>query len=162
MTDHLFTSDCATSSLYEMIPEEELDVSSLQGDADATPCDEEEEEEAEEVDPRVQELRTIDAFVKARKNCKVLPVIEKEEQPVVQKRSFNFGQGRPRKSFFSEITFIKISNTQLQRAGRGRPGKEERIKFKVHHCWASRLSYETVYELEHVKNMQAPPNTKTS
>ena len=158
MTDHFFTSNCATSSLYEMIPEEELDVSSLQGDADAT----DNEEEEEEADPRVTELNTIEAFVKARKNCKALPVVEKKEQPVAPKRSFNFGQGRPRKSFFSEITFIKISSTQLKRAGRGRPGKEERVKFKVHHCWATRLSYEAVYELEHVKNMQLPPNAKTS
>ena len=144
-------------TLAELLdPAQELDVSSLKDDADAKPSQEEQEEDAEN-QARLIEIETIKEFLAAKKareaaNPKAAAKSKSEikKTPTAKKKN-STNNGRPRKSFFKEVTFVVQEDGTFKLAGRGRPGKQPREKFTVFFSHAQRLVATESYTLKQIK-----------
>jgi hypothetical protein len=147
-------------TLSELLdPAQELDVSSLKDDADAKPSQEEQEEDAEN-QARLIEIETIKEFLAAKKareaanpQAAAKNKLEAKKTPTARKNNHwnSTNNGRPRKSFFKEVTFVVQEDGTFKLAGRGRPGKQPREKFTVFYSHAQRLVTTESYTLKQIK-----------
>lgn len=159
MSDILCAITLRDETLAELLdPAQELDVSSLKDDADAKPSQEEQEEDAEN-QARLIEIETIKEFLAAKKariaaNPKAAAKnrLETKKTPATRKNN-STNNGRPRKSFFKEVTFLAQEDGTFKLAGRGRPGKQPREKFTVFYSHAQRLVSTESYTLKQIKGM---------
>ena len=123
-------------SLTDFLPEQELDVSSLQDDA-SVKVKEEKEVYVKGEPTREQALKMIEEFlVKKREEEKNNPrpvqtkVVEAKKNKTVKANGW---RGRPRKHFNKTITMSQ-TDKGLRVAGRGRPkAGETRVKITVAH-----------------------------
>jgi len=145
-------------TLAELLdPAQELDVSSLKDDADAKPSQEEQEEDAEN-QARLIEIETIKEFLAAKKareaanpKAAAKSKLETKKIPKTARKNNSTNNGRPRKSFFKEVTFVVQKDGTFKLAGRGRPGKQPRKKFTVFYSHAQRLATTESYTLKQLK-----------
>ena len=137
-------------SLFDLIPNAELNLDTLKDAKDAKPSQEEIDEELSE---RAQELSDIELFLKNRKENP--PVVEEvaAEEPV-KKVKRGFSSGRPRKTFMKEISFIQLDNGKYKLSGRGRPNpNQKRTKVTVHFSWLKSLSPQRFYTKKDINKM---------
>ncbi len=147
-------------TLFELIPNQELNLDTLKNAKDAKPSQEEIDEEMEE---RRIELESISAFLKAKKErlakeAKENPngVIKTPEAPKKKKKK-SFGTGRPRKSFVKEVTFKQLDSGKFALAGRGRPSPDQkRKKVVIHYSWLNSLSPNSAYSQKDIEKMKQP------
>jgi hypothetical protein len=137
-------------SLFDLIPEAELNLDTLKNAKDAKPSQEEIDEELSE---RQIELNDINLFLQNRKdNPSVVEEKVAEEPKKIIKRGFS--TGRPRKSFAKEISFIELDNGKYKLSGRGRPSPDQkRTKVVVHFSWVKALSPQKLYTKKQIANM---------
>ena len=126
-------------TLFDMIPEIELNLDTLKDDKDAKPSEDEVDEEFEE---RRVELSTIAAFVANKK---------------VQFPRRGYSSGRPRKSFAKVVTFTKLDDGSFKLSGRGRPSPDQkRVKVSVHFSWTKTLTPDGSYSKKELSKMTKP------
>ena len=132
-------------SLFDLIPEAELNLDTLKDAKDAKPSQEEVEEELSE---RQQEL-----FLKNKK--KNAPVVEEKVAEAPKKKTKKgFSTGRPRKSFVKEISFVQLDNGKYKLSGRGRPSPtQKRTKVTVHFSWVKSLTPHELYTKKQLSKM---------
>jgi hypothetical protein len=158
MTDILCAVTLKDETFADLLaPMQELDVSSLKDDADAKPSQEEQEEDVE-ANARLAEVATIQEFIAAKKaRIAANPHLEVEKAPVAKKKTSwpNGANGRPRKTFFKEVTFTAVGTNKFKLAGRGRPGTAKRAKFTLHHTHVPSLDTTKVYTRAAITKMQS-------
>ena len=138
-------------SLFDLIPNAELNLETLKNDADAKPSQEEIDEELSE---RQQELNEIEVFLKNKKKNAPTVVEEKVAEEPKKKVKRGFSSGRPRKSFMKEISFIQLDNGKYKLSGRGRPNpNQKRTKVTVHFSWLKSLSPQRFYTKKDINKM---------
>jgi len=158
-----FTSDGSLQvkeTLFELIPNQELNLDTLKDAKDAKPSQDEIDEELEE---RRVELDTIGAFLTAKKErlAKELRenpnAVQKAVEAPKKKKQNTFGTGRPRKSFVKEVTFKQLDSGKFALAGRGRPSPDQqRKKVVIHYSWLSSLSPNSAYSQKDIEKMKQP------
>ena len=133
---------------------QELDVTSLKDDADAM-LSEEEQQLAAQFQARLAEIATIQEFIAKKKAYEAANPrrVQEKEPVVVAKKKHAGGRGRPRQSFIKVVTFTVVDTNKFKLAGRGRPGKAERVKFTLHHTQAAQLDPSAVYTLKALEAM---------
>ena len=141
-------------TLFDLIPEAELNLDTLKDAKDAKPS---QDEIDEELDERRVELNTIAAFVANKKKQAIL----NPEQIVVEitkkKTNRGFSSGRPRKSFVKVVTFTKLEDGSYKLSGRGRPSPDQkRVKVSVHFSWTKTLSPQESYSKKELAKMTKP------
>ena len=141
-------------TLFDLIPESELNLDTLKDAKDAKPS---QDEIDEELDERRVELDTIAAFVANKKKQAIL----NPEQIVVEitkkKTNRGFSSGRPRKSFVKVVTFTKLEDGSFKLSGRGRPSPDQkRVKVSVHFSWTKTLSPQESYSKKELAKMTKP------
>jgi|TARA_Y100000590_G_C15615108_1_gene975407 hypothetical protein len=137
-------------SLFDLIPNAELNLDTLKDAKDAKPSQEEIDEELSE---RAQELNDIELFLKKKKENP--PVVEEKvaEEPL-KKTKRGFSSGRPRKSFAKEISFIQLDDGKYKLSGRGRPNpNQKRTKVTVHFSWLDSLTPQRFYTKKDISKM---------
>ena len=142
-------------TLFDMIPEIELNLDTLKDDKDAKPSEDEVDEEFEE---RRVELSTIAAFVANKKKQAILhPELVVVETPKKKIQRRGYSSGRPRKSFAKVVTFTKLDDGSFKLSGRGRPSPDQkRVKVSVHFSWTKTLTPDGSYSKKELSKMTKP------
>ena len=137
-------------SLFDLIPDVELNLDTLKNDKDAKPSQEEIDEELSE---RQLELNDINLFMKNRKDNPSVVITKVVEEPK-KKTQKGCSTGRPRKSFLKEISFIQLDDGKYKLSGRGRPSpSQKRTKVTVHFSWVKTLSPQQFYTKKQIAKM---------
>jgi hypothetical protein len=147
----------ATESMFDMIPDDELDVSTLESEqATETPEETMQREYVTKDMTREDELKAVEDFLVAKRQYELEnpppPVTEKTEVKKTKKVN-SLRAGRPRKSFSKMVTFVKLESDEYKLAGRGRPGKNPRVQVKVHYTWNKSLTTGVLYKESDLKRM---------
>ena len=125
------------STVSDFLPQEELDVSSLQDDATVIVAKEEVDNYETGEPNAAQALSMIEAFmVKKREWLKNNPQIAEEKKVEAKKiKVISDWRGRPRKHFMKTVTMVEVeASGWLRLAGRGRPkAGTTRVKIEVAH-----------------------------
>lgn len=141
-------------TLFDMIPEVELNLDTLKDDKDAKPSQDEIDEEFEE---RRVELSTIAAFVANKKKQAILHPELVVVEVTKKKTNRGFSSGRPRKSFVKVVTFTKLDDGSFKLSGRGRPSPDQkRVKVSVHFSWTKTLTPNESYSKKELAKMTKP------
>tara|TARA_R110002051_G_scaffold29119_1_gene68276 strand:- start:147 stop:623 length:477 start_codon:yes stop_codon:yes gene_type:complete len=138
-------------SLFDLIPNAELNLDTLKHAKDAKPS---QDEIDEELSPeRRQELDDIEVFLLHKK--KNAPAVEEKVVEIPKKKvKRGFSSGRPRKSFMKEVSFIQLDNGKYKLSGRGRPNpSQKRTKVTVHFSWVKSLSPQRFYTKKDISKM---------
>lgn len=137
-------------SLFDLIPDAELNLDTLKGAEDAKPSQEEIEEELTQ---RQRELNEIEAFLKNKKE-NAPAVEEKAAEETKKKVKRGYSSGRPRKSFSKEVSFIQLEDGKYKLSGRGRPNpSQKRTKVTVHFSWVKSLTPNRLYTKKDLTKM---------
>ena len=123
-------------SLFDLIPNAELNLDTLKHAKDAKPSQDD-----------------IEVFLLHKK--KNAPAVEEKVVEIPKKKvKRGFSSGRPRKSFMKEVSFIQLDNGKYKLSGRGSPNpSQKRTKVTVHFSWVKSLSPQRFYTKKDISKM---------